>query len=128
MSLIELNNTIVELDQILSQINILLPQLSEFLNQFNNIIAENNINVVTDSVGNMSIDAPNSMSDEQTQFVSKKVGVVDRLINTRGEQINQLLEEGMKKDNALKSANPKHHSVILEKLAEFNRLKDSYKH
>jgi hypothetical protein len=53
----------VELTDITLKINELLPQLADFISQFHSIILTNNINVITDAGGNMSLDVPGTMSD-----------------------------------------------------------------
>jgi xanthine dehydrogenase iron-sulfur cluster and FAD-binding subunit A len=107
--------------EIINQINSLLPQLNEFINQFNTIIIENNINVITDAGGNMSIDAPIDMPDDKANSLGKRIGILDGLINTRSKEINDLFQQAMKIDK-------QSDSVILTKLDEFTKLKNSYKH
>jgi hypothetical protein len=124
---LQLKGAVLELTDIINQINILLPQLSQFIDQFNLIIVNNDINVITDSTGNMSIDAPINMSDEQANDISRRIGIIDRLISTRSQQISDLFDEGSKiKDSSDKSS--EYNSIILDKLAEYNKLKNSYKH
>jgi hypothetical protein len=115
----------LELSDIISQTDLLLPQLSKFIDQFNILINSNNINVITDGIGNLSIDAPINMPDEQAQDISRRIGILDRLITTRSQEIHNLLQEGLNIKNSTKNSE---HSVILEKLSEYNKLKDSYRH
>src|SRR6516165_9825066 len=76
-----------KLTEIVSQINQLIPQLSDFINQFNNIIITKNINVITDSSGNLSIDIPFTMSDVEAEKISKKISI----ITIQSQEINNLL-------------------------------------
>jgi len=46
------------------------------MNKFNNIVSETGINVITDSQGNMEMDAPANMSDE----VAKKKSVLELVL------------------------------------------------
>lgn len=112
--------------EILTKLNELLPQLSEFIGQFNHVVLSNNINVTTDSMGNMSIDVPSSMPDVQADTLSKRVGIIDRLITTRGQEIDGLLQRGLEIEKKIQ--NPEFKSEILEKVKEFKRLNGSYNH
>lgn len=125
---IPLQSTMVELTEVTLKINELLPQLSDFIDQFNNIILSNNINVITDTSGNMSLDVPGTMSDTQAEKISKRISIIDRLITTRGQEINDLLQKGLGIEAELKKDNVNYTSQILDKVNEFNRLNASYKH
>jgi hypothetical protein len=118
----------MEISQIVNEINILMPQLENFISQFNNLVNETGINVITDSVGNMSIDVPNNMSDSEAFNINKRIGILDRLINTRGQEINVLLEKGLNAESNLKIKNSNYTSQLTEKISEFNRLNRSFKH
>jgi hypothetical protein len=113
---------------IIAQIDSLLPQLANFINQFNTTINQSNISVVTDAIGNMSIDVPQNMSDDEATKVSTRIGIIDRLITTRGQEINELLQKGNLIENKLKKENPEYVSQLTEKIQEFRRLNHSYKH
>jgi hypothetical protein len=106
----------------------MLPQLTDFIQQFNSVVQEYNINVISDSAGNMSIDVPSNMSDDLANHVSKKLGIIDKLINSHGTSINELLDKGLKIEGNLKKANPNYSSVLLQKIEEFKLLNASYKH
>jgi hypothetical protein len=114
--------------EIVSQINILMPQLAGFIDQFTTTVKESNISVVTDTVGNMSINVPASMPEDVAQTVSQKIGVIDRLINTRGQEISDLLQKGTSLENKLKMQNPNYVSQLTAKIEEFRLLNSSYKH
>lgn len=121
-------NYTVELTEIAIKINELLPQLSDFIGQFNNVVSTTNINVITDSSGNMSIDVPVTMPDIEAEKLSKRINIIDRLITLRGQEINDLLQKGLNLETKLKAQNPNYTSQILTKVDEFNRLNFSYKH
>lgn len=123
-----LKSTMVELTEITLKINELLPQLSDFIGQFHNIILTNNINVITDVGGNMSLDVPGNMSDTDAEKFSRRISIIDRLITTRGQEINDLLQKGLEIEGKLKKENLNYTSQILDKVNEFNRLNASYKH
>lgn len=118
----------INITEILSEINVILPQLADFINQFNNIVNQSGINVVTDSAGNMEIDVPQNMSDSAANNVSTRIGIIDRLITTRGQEINDLFQKGMQIEKTLKSDNPNYVSQLTEKIEEFKRLNAMYKH
>ena len=84
--------------------------------------------MVTDIMGNMSIDVPKDMPDSVADNISKRIGIIDRLITTRGQQINELLQNGLTIENRVKMENPKYISQLSDKIAEFKKLNDSFKH
>jgi len=118
----------LEIQEIIGELNSLLPQLTNFINQFNSTVSDTGINVITDSVGNMSIDVPDNMPDDVANKLSTRIGVIDRLITTRGQEINDLLHKGLQIENKLKMEDNKYIPRITEKIKEFERLNASYKH
>ncbi len=114
--------------EIVGQINTLLPQFANFIDQFSTTVNESGINVVTDSVGNMSIDVPQSMSDEAANKIGTRIGIIDRLITTRGQEIEELLQKGTSLEHKLKMDNPNYVSQLTTKIEEFKKLNSSYKH
>lgn len=118
----------MELTEITIKISELLPQLSDFIGQFNHVVNTTNINVITDSAGNMSLDVPGTMSDLEAEKLSKRISIIDRLITVRGQEINELLQKGLSIETKLKAENPNYTSQILDKVNEFKRLNSSYKH
>lgn len=105
-----------------------MPQLANFINQFNTTVSQSGITVVTDSIGNMSIDVPQTMSDDVANKISTRIGVIDRLITSRGQEVNDLLQKGTLLENKLKMDNPNYVSQLTDKIQEFRRLNSSYKH
>lgn len=118
----------LDLPSIIAEVNVLLPQLVGFVDQFNTLVSQSGLNVITDSVGNMSIDVPHSMPDKEAQNISMRIGIIDRLITSHGNSINDLFKEGLSIENKLKANNPKYISVLAEKVSEFKKLNASYKH
>lgn len=84
--------------------------------------------MVTDSIGNMSIDVPQNMPDDVANKISTKVGIIDRLITTRGQEIHDLLQKGIHLENKLKMENSNYVSQLTDKIEEFKKLNSSYKH
>lgn len=118
----------LSISEIVSEINTLLPQLATFINQFSTTVSQSGVNVVTDSIGSMSIDVPQNMSDAAANKISTKIGIIDRLITTRGHEINDLLQKGMHLENKLKVENTEYVSQLTDKIEEFKRLNQLYKH
>lgn len=106
----------------------MLPQLSNFIDQFDTTVIKSGVNVITDTAGNMSIDVPNSMPDDEVNKISTKLNIIDRLINTRGQEINSLLQNGIQLESKIKAENPQYTSQIYEQIQEFKRLNSLYKH
>jgi hypothetical protein len=117
-----------ELLNIINEIDIILPQITNFINQFNNTILENNINIVTDTAANMFMDVPNSIPEAKADHLKKKLEIIDRLINTKSSEVEELLSKASNLESNLKKDNSQFQSKILEKLTEYNKLKSSYKH
>jgi NADH-ubiquinone oxidoreductase chain 5 len=118
----------MDISEIVAEINKLMPQLANFMNQFNTTVSESGVNVVTDSIGSMSIDVPLNMPDDVANKISTKVGIIDRLITTRGQEINDLLQKGMDLENKLRMENSNYVSQLADKIEEFRRLNSVYKH
>lgn len=118
----------LELLDIVQQLDYLLPQLSQFIMQFNTTVANTGVSVLTDAVGNMELNVPQNMSDADASNVSTRIGIIDRLITTRGQEINELLQRGMNIEKRILEENPNHVSYLNNKVQEFIRLNQSYKH
>ena len=112
---------------VVSEVSKLLPQLSNFIAQFDATVVKSGVNVITDTAGSMSIDVPSSMTDVEANKVSTRLGVIDRLVNTRGQEINLLLQKGLQLSK-LNGENPDHVSQLHDQIQEFRRLNELYKH
>jgi len=117
-----------ELNEIIASVDSLLPVLQSFLEKFSNVVVENNINVITDSMGNMSIDVPSSMSEAKYTEVSQRIGIIDRIITTKGTEINDLFQKGKIIEDALKLEDSKYVSQLSKQIQIFKELNNSYKH
>ena len=116
------------ISEILNEINTLLPQFSNFISQFNNTINESGINVITNSIGGLSIDVPQNMPDDVANKVTSRIGILDRLINTRSQEINDLLQKGTVLENKLKTEDSNYIPRLADKIQEYRRLNALYKH
>jgi hypothetical protein len=118
----------LDLSEIITQVGTLLPQLANFIGQFNTLITQSGVNVITDTAGNMSIEVASSMSSTEAEFITKKIGVIDRLINSHGTTLNDLFQKGLSIENKYKVDDPNYVSQLSEKIEEFKKLNSSYKH
>jgi hypothetical protein len=118
----------MELYDIIGEVTRLLPQLSEFIAQFNNLVANSGVNVFTDCAGNMSVDIPDSMSVADGSNIVKRLGIIDRLINTHGSTINELLQQGLNLEKQIKISDSSYTPKLTQYIQEFKALNSSYKH
>jgi hypothetical protein len=116
------------ISEILAQIDSLLPQLASFINQFNTTVSQSGISVITDTIGNMSIDVPQHISEEVSNKLTNKIGVIDRLITTRSQDISDLVQKGTILEEKLKVADSHYVSQLSDRMQEYKRLISSYKH
>jgi hypothetical protein len=65
------------------KIDSLMPQFAEFIGQFNSIVQSNDINVVTEANGSLSIHVLTSMPDAEAQTIGQRLGILDRVITMR---------------------------------------------
>jgi hypothetical protein len=118
----------VVISEIIGEINTLLPQLGNFINQFNITVNESGVNVVTDSIGNMAIDVPKNITDIEANKISHKIGIIDRLITTRSQDISDLLQKGLDVESKIRLKDPDYISQLADKREEFKKLKSSFNH
>lgn len=117
----------IDLTGILLEINNIIPQYTHFIELFKSTIIGTDANVIIDTGGSMSIDVPASMSDDKAAELSKKINVIDSLIRNRSDELEKLLHEGSRIESELLKNNTQYKSQILDKVEEFQRLKNSYK-
>lgn len=117
----------IDLAGILLEINNIIPQYTHFIELFKSTIIGTDANVIIDAGGSMSIDVPANMSDDKAAQLSKKINVIDSLIRSRSDELEKLLHEGNRIESELLKNNIQYKSQILEKVEEFQRLKNSYK-
>jgi hypothetical protein len=117
-----------EIMEIIGQLDILIPQFAGFIDQFNTLIIKKGLNVVSDSSGNMAIDVPYDMSNKEADNISKRISIIDRLIDSHNTSIKDLFEKGCNLENKLKTENTNYTSELINKKIEFNKLRNSYQH
>ena len=76
----------------------------------------------------MSLDVPGNMSDVEANYVSKRIGIIDKLITNHGVSINDIFQKGLKIEQNIKLVDPNYSSVLADKIAQFKSLNSSYKH
>ncbi len=113
---------------VLQDLNELLPQLSNFIGQINSLVNESGIALISDAQGNMEMDVPSNMSDDQIKNIKLRINIIDNLITHHGTKINELFKEGLNIESNLKMNNPNYTSKFTEQIAEFKKLNSSYKH
>ena len=62
------------------------------------------VRYIVDSEGNMSLDIPNTMSDDKAEELSKKTGALDRFYNTQFEKYKELVNKDEKLNEKLFSS------------------------
>lgn len=122
------SSDVIDLAGIILTIGSHLSELSTFINKFDNTVVENGINVITDGSGSLSIDAPSTMSEEVANKVATRISVIDSLISKRQSDISDLIQKGLALQNKISSVDPSYKSEIVNKITEFEKLKNSYKH
>jgi DNA repair ATPase RecN len=125
---VKYRNNLEDLTLVINEVNRLLPQLSDFITQFNQVIIATGVNVTTDSVGNLGMDAPGEMTSAEMQRISNRIGIMDRLINNHGSTVNELLQRGQSIERDITSLNPGYQSQLVEKINRFKELNASYNH
>ena len=125
---IQLTSSLSDLLDIVKEIDQFMPQLENFITNFNTTIAESGINVITDSAGNMELDVPSSLPDDEVKKFTNKISIIDRLINTRGQELKELFQKGIDIEKKLKIDNPDHVSYLDQKIEYFKKLNNTYKH
>lgn len=114
--------------EIVKELDTLLPELAKFICNFNTTVGQSGINVMTDAIGTMSIDVPQNMSEEVANKLSTRIGIIDRLIATKSQNISDLLQKGAALENKLRSTDFQYVSQLTDRMEEYKKLISSYKH
>lgn len=123
---LESSTTMAELIDVVKNIDELLPQLAGFIARFNQDLIQNNLSVIYDSSGNMSIDVRITMPSWKVQICQTSMRVIDNLILTRSNDIELLIYKGWSLEDTLKNEDPNFTSQILKRADELRVLKRSY--
>jgi hypothetical protein len=124
---LNLRSSLADVQDISAKIGELLPQISDFISQFNHTIMTNNINVMIDASGSMDIDGPANIPDAELDKIGKRIGILDRLIVTKGEEVSELIKKGLALEANLRKEDINYTSQLVDKINEFKKLSSSYK-
>ena len=122
------NQLLLELDGTIATLNYIIPQLNDFVNQFNNIQMAHGVKVISDQIGNIFLDVPASMPESLEKTLTTRLGIIDRLCNTHGQSISDLLDKGRGLEQQLKLQDPHYTSRLSGPISEFARLRGAFKH
>lgn len=117
-----------DLVSVINEVNRLLPQLSDFINQFHQVIINTGVNVMTDGVGNLDMDAPGEIPTAEMKKIQTRINIIDTLIRDNRFKVDQLLEQGKSIETDIRNLNSDYRSQLLEQVTRFKELNASYKH
>ena len=126
------NSTLVELQNQLSNVvnesNRLLSQLDDFINRFNSFVADNNVNIITDAQGNMSMDVPNNIDDDTATVHINRVNTLDNLIRNHINSLHELIIRGNNIENNILNIDPSYNIQFEYINNRLTSLKNKYNH
>jgi hypothetical protein len=105
-------------------------QLERFNRDIQRLKDNYGIRVVSDSEGNLDMDVPNSMSRDKASELSKRVGVIDRLITTQCDKFDTTLKPVLESKEYLKRKGYDFKSTsdsIDKVISNHDKVKDAYK-
>ena len=105
-----------------------LSQLNDFINQFHNLVITEQLTVKTDAQGVLEVDAPISISEQQGNFVGKKILIIDRLIDNHRLILDKSLTKGLSILEEIHKIHPHYPSKIIEQLHDFKKISGKYIH
>lgn len=118
----------MEILDIVTELGRILSQLSGFINQFNQEIITENINVITDAQGNLSIEIPADMTESKGKLVSARIKLLDTLIHNHVDKSESLLHYGISVEEKLFDNTPNYETQLTKHVSEFKRIKGLYRH
>lgn len=118
----------VDILSVISDLAQVLSQLDGFITRFNNEIITHSINVISDSGGNISIQIPDTMPEARGTLISRRISLIDHLINNHIEKAENLLHRGMSLEEDLMNKDPNYDTQLTDHVAKFRQLKNSYNH
>lgn len=117
-----------QLSSVINESNRLLSQLNNFIDRFNSFIAENNINIITDAQGNMSMDVPYNIDDNTVAIHTNRVHTLDSLIRNHINTLERLINRGNSLENNILDIDSSYNVQIEYINNRLNNLKNNYKH
>ena len=121
----ELND---DLMAIVVELNKIIPQLKGFINNWHDTINYYNINVITDSSGQLSIDVPSDLDEDNVKSCTKKIKILDNLIRDRFDHTEKLITKGNEIETGLKKCSKDYASKLIENSKILKELQSSFKH
>jgi hypothetical protein len=118
---------VYSLNECYEHIQAILPQLSRFIEQFDAHIKVNNLNIVTDANG-FNVDVPANMPEQAARVATKRVEVLDSLIDAHRTSLKDLFRQGFAHESVIKANNSNYTSILIDKHTEFQRIAAKYKH
>jgi hypothetical protein len=76
----------------------------------------------------MAIDVPQDMPKQKVQELTKRIGIIDRLVNTKGTELDALFKQAAVEQGKLKGLDVKDIPQISEQMQKFLDLKKAFKH
>lgn len=125
-TLVEIIPVIPDITEVISAIDHTLPQMSSFIERYYNLLISSNVNVSTESQGQIFMDVLKTMPEPEVIKVQKEISVLDRLITTHHQTISEKIREGLEIENRIKLNDPNYKSQLLEKINEFKKLESKY--
>ena len=125
VTLFDLQN---ELSPLIDESNRLLAQLEGFINRFNSFVLTNNINVITDTQGNMEIEVSNGVDDNQASLYSNTIHTLDNLIRNHINTIEQLVTRGNQIENNILNIDNSYNRQFYYINIRLHNLKANYSH
>ena len=117
-----------ELSPLIDESNRLLAQLEGFINRFNSFVINNNINVITDTQGNMEIEVSNGVNDNQATLYSNTIHTLDNLIRNHINTIEQLVTRGNQLENNILNIDNSYNRQFYYINIRLHNLKANYAH
>ena len=124
-TLIELQN---QLSNVVNESNRLLSQLDNFIDRFNGFVTDNNVNIITDAQGNMSMDVLDNIDDETTNIYINRVQTLDNLIRNHINSLHELITRGNNLENNILNIDPSYNIQFEYINNRLISLKNKYKH
>lgn len=116
------------LEQSFPEIERLLNQLERFIDNFFNYISTNNINVITTSEGGLEIEINNSVTDTLAEQYTRRIHVLDNLIQNHISNIRNLMQEIVEIESNITEIDNGYISKITSQIDKLDELIKKYGH
>ena len=113
---------------IVNELSRVLPQLNDFINQFDNQVITNNINVITDSSGNLSFQVPDTITEAKSKLITARMNLLDNLIHNHLDKTEGLIHKGICIEERIIDKDPEYETKLTTHISDFRKLRSSYRH